>query len=101
MIFLLAEDSRHYPGKPLFRATASGGVIWLFATGAAYGMAVLVLNMALLHGQLIVVAPIVTCAPIFTLLLGVAIFREEAISRRVVIAVLVVVPSVALIGIRG
>ena len=41
------------------------------------------------------------CAPLFTLLLGAAVFRENAITRRVVIAVLLVVPSVALIGIRG
>ena len=76
-------------------------VKWLLATGVSYGMAVLVLNMALLHGRLIVVAPIVACTPLFTLLLGTAVFREAAIDRRGVIAVLVVVPSVALIGVRG
>ena len=46
-------------------------------------------------------APIVACAPLFTLLLGAAVFREDTITRRIVIAVLVVVPSVALIGVRG
>ena len=44
---------------------------------------------------------VIACAPLFTLLLGAAVFREEAITRRVVVAVLVVVPSVALIGVRG
>lgn len=99
--FLVALANQGRTGRPLFLPIASGGVKWLFATGAAYGIGALVVNMALLHGQLIVVAPIVNCAPLFTLLLGVMIFREEAITRRVVIAVFVVVPSVALIGIRG
>ena len=99
--FVVALANQARTGKPLYRPIAPGGVKWLFATGAAFGVAVLVLNMALLHGQLVVVAPVVTCAPLFTLLLGAVVFREEAITRRVVFAVLVVVPSVALIGIRG
>ena len=99
--FVLALANQTRGGRSGFRAIAPEGVKWLLVTGATYGIAVLVLNMALLHGRLIVVAPIVACAPLFTLLLGAAVFREDAITRRVVIAVLVVVPSVALIGVRG
>ena len=99
--FMLALANQVRTGRPGYEAVAPEGVKWLIVTGATYGVAVLVLNMALLHGRLIVVAPIVACAPLFTLLLGAAVFRENAISRRVVIAVLIVVPSVALIGIRG
>ena len=98
-VLALANQARH--GRSGFRAIAPEGVKWLLVTGATYGTAVLVLNTALLHGRLIVVAPIVACAPLFTLLLGAAVFREDAITRRVVIAVLLVVPSVALIGVRG
>ena len=65
------------------------------------GTAVLVLNHALLTGRLVVVAPILACAPLFTLLLGKALFREETLDRRVAIAVLIVVPSVALISAQG
>ena len=99
--FVLALANQARTGRSAFKAVAPEGVKWLLATGATYGIAVLVLNMALLHGRLIVVAPIVACSPLFTLLLGAAVFREDAITRRVVIAVLVVVPSVALIGVRG
>ena len=99
--FVLALANQARTGRSGFQAVMPGGVKWLLVTGACYGTAVLVLNTALLHGRLIVVAPIVACAPLFTLLLGAAVFREDAITRRVVIAVLVVVPSVALIGVRG
>ena len=99
--FVLALANQVRTGRPGYEAVAPEGVKWLIVTGATYGVAVLVLNMALLHGRLIVVAPIVACAPLFTLLLGAAVFRENAITRRVVIAVLIVGPSVALIGIRG
>ena len=99
--FVLALANQARTGRAVFRAIAPGGVKWLLATGATYGTAVLVLNTALLHGRLVVVAPIIACAPLFTLLLGAAVFREEAITRRVVVAVLVVAPSVALIGVRG
>ena len=99
--FVLALANQARTGRSGFDAVATGGVKWVLVTGACYGTAVLVLNTALLHGRLIVVAPIVACSPLFTLLLGAAVFREDAITRRVVIAVLVVVPSVALIGVRG
>ena len=99
--FVLALANQVRTGRSGFDAVAPGGARWLLVTGACYGTAVLVLNTALLHGRLIVVAPIVACAPLFTLLLGAAVFREDAITRRIVIAVLVVVPSVALIGVRG
>ena len=99
--FVLALANQARTGRSGFEAVAPGGVKWLLVTGATYGIAVLVLNTALLHGRLIVVGPIVACAPLFTLLLGAAVFRENAITARVVIAVLIVVPSVALIGVRG
>ena len=99
--FVLALANQVRTGRSGFVAVAPGGVRWLLVTGACYGTGVLVLNTALLHGRLIVVAPIVACIPLFTLLLGAAVFREDAITRRVVIAVLIVVPCVALIGVRG
>ena len=99
--FVLALANQARTGRSGLAPFASGGVKLLLATGACFGTAVLVLNTALLHGRLIVVAPIVACAPLFTLLLGAVVFREEAITRRVVISVLIVVPSVVLIGMRG
>ena len=99
--FVLALANQARTGRSAFRAVAPEGVKWLLVTGAIFGTSVLVLNTALMHGRLIVVAPIVACSPLFTLLLGAVVFREDAITRRVVLAVLIVVPCVALIGIRG
>lgn len=99
--FVLALANQARTGKSVFRAVAPEGVKWLLVTGTIFGTSVLVLNTALMHGRLIVVAPIVACAPLFTLLLGAAVFREDAITGRIVLAVLIVVPCVALIGLRG
>lgn len=75
------------------------GCGWLVLTGSSYALAILALNSALNCGRLSVVAPIVACAPLFTLLLGVCLFRERAVTGRVVLAVLLVVPGVVLVSI--
>lgn len=77
------------------------GSKWLVATGTCYGLAILSLNTALLCGELVVVSPIVACSPLFSLLLGRLVFREQSISGRVVLAVALVVPSVALIALKS
>jgi len=73
----------------------------LALTGLSDGFAILSLNSALNCGRLSVVAPIVACSPLFTLLLGVCVFRERAVTGRVVLAVLLVVPGVVLISMGG
>ena len=73
------------------------GSKWLVVTGICYGFAILSLNTALQCGQLVVVSPIVACSPLFSLLLGWLVFRERTIHLRVVLAVVLVVPSVGLI----
>jgi DME family drug/metabolite transporter len=77
------------------------GSKWLVITGICYGFAILSLNTALQCGQLVVVSPIVACSPLFSLLLGRLVFRERSIDRRVVLAVVLVVPSVVLIAVMG
>lgn len=74
------------------------GCGWFALTGASYALAILCLNSALNCGRLSVVAPIVACAPLFTLLLGVFLFHERAVTARVVLAVLLVVPGVVLVS---
>ena len=97
LLALLNNRRRRRLRQPVPRAALP----WLILTGLVLGMAVLALNHALLSGPLVVVAPILACAPLFTLLLGRAVFHEERLDRRVAIAVLIVVPSVALISVRG
>ncbi|HSS65902.1 MAG TPA: DMT family transporter [Gammaproteobacteria bacterium] len=77
------------------------GSRWLVVTGICYGFAILSLNTALQCGQLVVVSPVVACSPLFSLLLGWLVFRERTIDRRVVLAVMLVVPSVVLIALKG
>jgi len=95
--FVVAAADHHWRGAALARVI-SPGCAWLVLTGLSYGFAILSLNSALNCGRLSVVAPIVACSPLFTLLLGVSLFREQALSARVLLAVLLVVPGVVLIS---
>ena len=61
-------------------------------------LAITALNQALLTGQIIVVVPVVSAAPVFTLLLSILVFRRERLTARLIAAVAVVVPSVILIA---
>ncbi len=83
------------------RAVFTPGFKWLVAMGAINGLSILSLNTALLCGRLVVVSPIVACSPLFSLLLGLLVFGEESITARVVLAVLLVVPSVIVISAIG
>ena len=68
------------------------------AASCCFSLAVIALNTALHQGQVVQIVPIVAASPIFTLILSVTIFRRERITKRVIIAVLMVVPAVALIA---
>ena len=95
--FMVALADHRWRGAGL-TAIAGRGCGWLVLTGLSYGMAILSLNSALNCGMLSVVAPIVACSPLFTLLLGVLLFREQAVTVRVLIALALVVPGVVLIS---
>jgi drug/metabolite transporter (DMT)-like permease len=95
--FLVAVADHRRRGAGL-ELVVNRGCGWLVLTGLSYGFAILSMNSALNCGRLSVVAPIVASAPLFTLLLGVWLFRERAVTRRVVLAVLLVVPGVVLIS---
>ena len=74
------------------------GTKWFIGASACFSLAVLSLNTALYNGQVIQVIPIVAASPIFTLLLSIGIFRQEVITKRIVLAVFMVVPAVMLIA---
>ena len=74
------------------------GTKWFMSASACFSLAVLSLNTALYNGQVIQVIPIVAASPIFTLLLSIGIFRQEVITKRIVLAVFMVVPAVMLIA---
>ena len=74
------------------------GTKWFVSASACFSLAVLSLNTALYHGQVIQVIPIVAASPIFTLLLSIGIFRQEVITKRIILVVFMVVPAVMLIA---
>ena len=71
---------------------------WFVGTGVWFGIAILSLNAALEYGPLSIVVPLASCEPLFVLLLGALVFRERNITRRVALAVLVVVLGVTLVS---
>ena len=76
----------------------TGGHYWFIAAGATFSTAVLCLNTGLLRGQVVSIAPLIAAAPIFSMLLSIVVFRREKLTARTVLAVFIVVPSVAYIA---
>jgi drug/metabolite transporter (DMT)-like permease len=73
---------------------------WFVASGFSFGIAVISLNTALMRGQIVTVVPIVSAAPIFSMLLSIIVFRREKLTARIVLAVFLVVPSVTYIALN-
>lgn len=74
------------------------GYLWFALCGVINGLGIVGLGFALSIGSVIVVSPLVATTPMFTLLLGYAIFRRETITWTAVAAIaLIVVGSVMII----
>ena len=74
-----------------------GGAGWFVLTGLANAGAIFALNSALEIGDVVQVSPVTASVPVFTLLGSWLFLRTERLSGRIVLAVLLVVPSVVLI----
>ncbi len=70
---------------------------WFALAGMINGLSIYLMNTALQHGQLLTVAPIVACSPVFTMLFSVLIFKRETITPRTVVTVALVVGGVILV----
>lgn len=77
------------------------GYAWLFAAGVVNALAVYLLSAALQVGKLIVVAPVIAVSPVFAMLLGLILFRGDAITWRKVATIAFVVPGVMLVIVYG
>ena len=77
------------------------GIAWFIAGGMMYAVAVLSLNQALIIGEVVTVVPIVSCNPIFTMLLSIFIFRSEKIKIPTILALALVLPSVLVVVLWG
>lgn len=76
------------------------GTYWFALAGIMFGLAIMSLNNALLRGQITTVIPIVALSPIFAMLLSIFVFKRERLTFKVVLAVFIVVPSVAFIALN-
>ncbi|MBT6095937.1 MAG: DMT family transporter [Rhodospirillaceae bacterium] len=73
---------------------------WFVLTGICYGTGALSLNLALIRGQLVEISLILACVPIFSLFLGAFVFHEKAITRHVVMAIVLIVAGVMAISLN-
>jgi len=73
---------------------------WFAAAGIINGTSLFFLNSALTNGRLALVVPIVASTPVFALILGVVIFRREAITWRTIATIALIVPGVVLVAVR-
>jgi drug/metabolite transporter (DMT)-like permease len=78
-----------YPSSP--------GRRWFMAVGIVNGLAVLTLYTALARGPVTLVAPLVACYPLFTLLLNRIVLGDRSLSLQPVIGIAVTVAGVAVL----
>lgn len=71
---------------------------WFIASGLTAAVSLHFLNSALQLGDLVAVVPIVSATPVFTMLLGLFVFRRERFSWRMVATIALVVPGVVLVA---
>jgi len=74
------------------------GLLWFFCGGVVNGISIWSLNTALHLGEVVKIIPIVALSPVFTLLLGLFVFRRETLTLRIVLALLLIVPGVILVA---
>jgi drug/metabolite transporter, DME family len=93
--FIVALTAFRVQGRRFSRF--SWGYGWFVLSGMLTGVSVFLLNSALKFGQLLVVAPVVACSPVFTILLSVLIFKRESITLRTVGTIVLVVSGIVLV----
>lgn len=91
LIHLVKNDRRLFEG-------GKSGAVWFLIAGVSFGTGILCLNTALLHGTVLTVVPIIAAMPIFSMLLSIFVFRREHLTLKIVLAVLIVMPSVVMIA---
>jgi DME family drug/metabolite transporter len=74
--------------------------LWFVASGISAAVSLHFLNSALQIGTLVAVVPIVSATPVFTMLLGLFVFRREAFSWRTLATIALVVPGVILVAVK-
>jgi len=75
----------------------SWGYGWFALAGLINGVSIYSLNTALKFGQLLTVAPIVACSPLFTIIIGWLFFKREIITWRMVVSISLVVSGIIVV----
>ncbi|WP_072387484.1 DMT family transporter [Hyphomicrobium sp. CS1BSMeth3] len=73
---------------------------WFVASGLSAAVSLHFLNSALQIGDLVSVVPVVSATPVFTMLLGLFVFRRERFSWRMLATIALVVPGVMLVAMK-
>ncbi|MBO6949818.1 MAG: DMT family transporter [Rhodospirillales bacterium] len=85
------------PGPKL--PVESGKGVYLFgAAGVVIAIGLYTLNVALLQGELIEVIPILSTAPIFSVIWSVIVFKRERITSRFLVCIVIVAISISAIA---
>ena len=93
---VIASAAFRIEGRPITGTRRSMG--WFVASGLAAAVSLHFLNSALQIGELVAVVPIVSATPVFTMLLGLFVFRREKFSWRIAATIALVVPGVMLVA---
>ena len=78
----------------------SRGTIWFVVTGIITGCAILLMYSALSRGTVVVVSPLISTYPVFTLLASLIFYPKEVLKWRIFIGVALVVAGVILISVH-
>ena len=95
LVALTVQGLRRERGRIDWR---NPGLLWFSAAGIMHGLAVWTMNAALATTPVSIVVPLVSTTPLFTLLLGLILFRRETITLRRIAMVVMVVAGVVLIA---
>ena len=84
--------------KPVFRELKSRGAWWFVISGSFSAAAGACLYFSLSMGKVLIVLPIVSAAPLFTLLIAL-VLRLEVVTSRIALGVLITIVGVATVSI--
>jgi uncharacterized membrane protein len=78
----------------------SRGTFWFVTTGLITGCAILLMYSALSRGTVVVVSPLISTYPVFTLLASLIFYPKEVLKWRIFAGVALVVAGVILISVH-
>ena len=82
-------------------ANLTWGYGWFAVAGVLNGVSVFSLNNALKVGQLVTVAPIVACSPVFTILMSLFVFKRDTVTWQTVVTIALVVGGVVMVVVEN